>query len=107
MTVREFKVKCPMCEGVIVVDARNGKIIRHFEPDTRDEDDKPDPAQFDAALDKVSKSKDEGDSTFSDAMKKVTERKAGLDDLFKEAKKKAEEKGDEPERPEDHPDFWD
>ena len=107
MTVREFKVKCPMCEGIIVIDARNGKSVRHFEAETRDEDDKPDPAQFDEALNKVSRTKDEGDSVFSDAMKKVSERKSGLDDLFKEAKKKAESKKDEEERPEDKKDFWD
>ena len=106
MTVREFKIKCPMCEGIIIIDAGNGKIIRHFEPDVREEDEKPDPALFDEAVDKVSKFKNEGDSTFSDAIKKVSERKKGLDDLFKEARKKAEGKDDEP-RPEDRRDFWD
>ena len=106
MVTREFKVKCPMCEGLIVIDARNGKVIRHFEDAEGGEDDKPDPAQFDAALDKVGRVKEEGDALFSDAMKKVTKRKKGLDDLFKEAKKKADEKEEE-DRPEDRPDFWD
>ena len=105
MTVRDFKIKCPMCNGFIKIDARNGKIIRHWEESGREEDDKPDPAEFDSALDKVAKFKEEGESTFSDAMKKVSERKKGLDDIFDEAKKKAEEKGDE--RPEDRKDFWD
>jgi hypothetical protein len=106
MTVRDFKIKCPMCNGRLVVDARTGKIIRHWEEDEREEDEKPDPAAFDSALDKVARSKEEGDSSFTEAMKKVSDRKKGLDDLFKEAKKKAEEKGDE-ERPEDQRDFWD
>ena len=26
MTVRDFKIKCPMCSGYIVIDARNGKV---------------------------------------------------------------------------------
>jgi predicted CopG family antitoxin len=106
MTVRDFTIKCPMCNGFIKIDARNGKIVRHWEESEREEDDKPDPAEFDAAMGKVAKLKEEGDSTFSEAMKKVSERKKGLNDLFKEAKKKADEKGDE-ERPEDRKDFWD
>ncbi|MBU0756231.1 MAG: hypothetical protein KJ645_13905 [Planctomycetes bacterium] len=96
-----------MCNGIIVIDARNGKIIRHFEADDRAEDEKPDPAKFDEALGKVTRSKQDGDETFSDAIKKITERKVGLDDLFKEAKKKAGDKIDEEPRPEDRPDFWD
>ena len=106
MTVREFKIKCPMCEGTIIIDARNGKLIRHFEADDREEDEKPDPAEFDQALDKVAKFKEDGDSTFSDAMKKVSERKKGLEELFDDAKKKADEKGYD-EKPEDRDDFWD
>ena len=106
MTVREFKIQCPLCKGFIVVDARNGKIIRHWEASKSEEDEKPDPAQFDEAMDKLVKMKEESDTTFSEAMKKVSKRKKGLDDLFKEAKKKAEKKGDEI-RPEDRPDFWD
>jgi len=104
MTVLEVKVKCPMCEGIIVIDARNGKLIRHWEKGSDGEDEGPDPAEFDAALDKVDRFKDENDSTFSDAMKKVSERKKGLDDIFNDASKKAKKKGD---RPEDKNDFWD
>lgn len=105
MTVREFKIKCPMCEGIVIIDALNGKIVRHFEPDHRKEDEKPDPAQFDAALDKVAKGQKEGDSTFSDALKKVSEKKTEAEDFLKEIQKKAEEMEDE--RPEDKRDFWD
>ena len=52
MAAKDFRVKCPMCSGIIVVDARNGKIIRHHEPGKEDEDEV-DPALFDSALDKV------------------------------------------------------
>lgn len=104
MVTREFKIKCPMCEGLLIIDARNGKLVRHFEPG-ENEDDKPDPAKFDEALGKIDRVKEEGDNMFADAMKKVEDRKKGLDDLFKDAKDKADEKGDE-DRPEDHPDFW-
>jgi hypothetical protein len=106
MTVREFKIKCPECEATIVIDARNGKYIRHFLADKREKDEKPDPAQFDAALDKVNKPKEDGTAAFSDALKNVEKRKVGLDDLFKDATDKANDKKDEPDRPEDHPDFW-
>ncbi len=106
MTVRDFRIKCPMCKGFIVIDARNGKIIRHWEESEREEDEKPDPAEFDSALDRVAKSKADSESTFSDAMKKESKRKENLGDLFKDAKKKADEKGDEV-RPEDRKDFWD
>ncbi|MFH2002979.1 MAG: hypothetical protein ABIK28_25155 [Planctomycetota bacterium] len=106
MTVREFKVKCPMCEGLIIIDARNGKLIRHFEAGEREKDEKPDPAKFDEALSKVDRVQKEGDNMFADAIKKVTEKKQGLDELFKDVKEKVEEKKDEEDRPEDHPDFW-
>lgn len=104
MTVLEFKVKCPMCEGTIVIDARNGKLIRHWEANQREEDEAPDPAEFDQALDNVDRMEKESDSIFSDAMKKVSDKKKGLEDLFKDASEKAKKKKD---RPEDRKDFWD
>ncbi len=106
MTVLEFKVHCPVCNGIIIIDARNGKIIRHFEADKRGEDDKPDPGGFDDALGKVADKKGKGDSTFADAMKKVSGRKKGLDSLFKDARDKAKNKDNE-EESEDRSDFWD
>lgn len=105
MVAKDFKIKCPMCEGLIIVDSRTGKIIRHHEPGKED-DEAPDPALFDDALGKVKKTSDEGESIFGDAFKKVKDRRKGLDDAFREAKKKADEKGDEID-PKDRPEFWD
>ena len=98
MTVKDFKIRCPMCKGTIVVDARSGKIIRHREQgDKKDDDDAPDPALFDDALGKVHKFQKEGESQLDDAFKKVSDRRKGLDKLFEDARKKAkdEKKGDE------------
>ena len=106
MAPKDFRIRCPECEEIIIVDARTGKIIRHFEPGKEDDDEGPDPALFDQALGKVKKVQKEGDSIFDSAFKKIKERRKGLDELFKEAKKKAEEKGDEID-PKDRPDFWD
>lgn len=105
MSRKDFKIECPMCEGIIIVDARNGKIIRHHEAGAED-DDTPDPALFDDAVHTVKKKTDDGESVFTDAFKKVKNRKKGLDKLFGEAKKKADEKGDEFD-PKDRPEFWD
>ena len=92
MTVKDFTIRCPMCKGTIVVDARSGKIIRHREHgEGKDDDDAPDPALFDDALGKVKKLKDEGESVFDDAFKKVSKRKKGLDKLFDDARKKAKD----------------
>ena len=105
MSRKDFKITCPLCEGIIIVDARSGKIIRHHEKGKED-DEAPDPALFDDALGKVKKKGTEGNSVFSDAFNKVKNRKKGLDKLFGEAKKKAVEKGEEID-PKDRPDFWD
>lgn len=105
MAAKDYRIKCPMCEGIILVDARTGKIIRHHEPG-RDDDDEPDPALFDNALDKVHKTQNKGESILDDAFNKYKKREKGLDDAFREAKKKADEKGDEFD-PKDRPDFWD
>jgi len=103
MTAKEFRIKCPHCARIVVVDARTGKIIRHFEQ-SKDDDEAPDPALFDDALGKVKKNQDEGETVLDDAFKKFKDRKKGLEGRFRDAKKKADEKGDDPK---DRPDFWD
>ena len=96
MTVKDFKIRCPMCKGTIVVDARSGKIIRHREQSEKaDDNDAPDPALFDDALGKVHKFKKEGESQLDDAFTKVSKRRKGLDKLFDGARKKAKDEKDD------------
>ncbi len=106
MKAKDFRIKCPECGEILVVDARTGKMIRHYEKGHEKDDDAPDPALFDNALGKVKKDTNEGDSVFDSAVNTVKDRKKGLDDLFKEAKKKADKKGDKMD-PKDRPEFWD
>jgi len=98
--VEPFKIICPGCKTILLIDRTSGKIVEVREPLVDDSSGD----RFTDAFKKIKKEREVVEEKFKDFQKKEKEKKKGLEDLFKETLKKAKDSGEE-EKPEHPLDF--
>ena len=87
-----FRVKCPICKGLLTIDTRTRKVVGH----TSVEDaGKSSDERFESVAESIRKSKSEQESRLEAAKERELTREKHLDDLFKKARRKAEDAGDD------------
>ncbi len=96
-----FRITCPMCGGVLDVNERTRKVVRHMTPE---EAARTPEEQFDDIVDSIQKAKAGQDAKLEAARKREAERQKHLDDLFKKAQQKAK---DTPEDKKPRGPVWD
>ena len=87
-----FRVKCPICEGVLTIDPRTRKVVSHL---TREQADQKPAERLDSLIEKVKQSKSGQEERLEAAKQREAGRKKHLDDLFKEAQGKAQDSDDD------------
>jgi len=87
-----FRVKCPVCGGVLSIDERLRKVVDHITPGQPEQ--KPE-EKLGAILHNIEKAKSEQEVRLEAAKQREAQRKQRLDELFKKAQKKAKDAGDE------------
>ena len=87
-----FRVKCPICGGLLTVDERTRKLVGHM---TREEAGQSPEERFESIINNIQRTKAEQDTRLAAAKKREAERKRRIEDLFKKAQDKAKEAGDE------------
>ena len=87
-----FRVKCPMCSGVLTVDPRTRQVVAH---QTAEEAQQTSDERFDAIVKGLERSKAEQESRLEAAKAREAGRKKQLDRIFKDAQQKAKENPDE------------
>ena len=92
-----FKVTCPECNCILVVDRKTGEVIETRKPILEESTGD----RFEDAFQKVKKSKEIAEEKFRAAQEKERDKFKKLDDLFSEKLKEAQQKGDiaPPQRP--------
>ena len=90
-----FRVKCPMCGGVLNVDERTRKVVGHM---TAEEAARTPDEQFESIVDGIQKAKSEQEAKLEAARRREAQRKQHVDELFKKAQEKAKESPDEQPR---------
>ncbi len=94
--IREYELKCPTCQGFILIDLESGEILGHG---TREQGEAKKNATMPKALDdvlgRIRAREAAGDDTFSNAVKSVKDSKKKLDQAFEQAKEKAKKKPDD------------
>jgi hypothetical protein len=90
MPKEPFKVTCPDCKTILVIDAKTGEIIEKRKPIIEDTTGD----RLKDAFLKAKQREDEADVLFQKAKEKERERKSKLDSIFKESVEKAKEEDD-------------
>ncbi len=90
-----FRVKCPVCNGILTIDPRTRKVVSHLTAEQAAQ--KPD-ERFESLVDKVREAKAGQETRLNEARKRELERAKHLDSLFDEARKKASESDDDAPR---------
>jgi len=89
-----FRVKCPICKGLLVIDTRTRKVVGH----TSAEDlGKGADERFDSIVQGMEKAKSGQEEKLRAAKAREAERAKHLDDLFHKAREKA--KDADPDKP--------
>ena len=91
-----FRVRCPVCGGVLMIDARTRKVVSHL---TQEQSGQKPVERLESLMDKVKQSKAGQESKLKAAMQREAERDNRLDALFDEAQEKAKESGDDDKPP--------
>jgi len=86
-----FRVKCPICDGMLTIDPRTHKVTFH---QTRDEAEEGADAHFESVVSELEKAKSAREQRLEAAKAREKERKDHVDKLFSEAQKKAREDPD-------------
>lgn len=87
-----FRVKCPICKGILTIDTRTRKVVGHT---SAEDAQKSSEERFESIADSLRKAKNEQASRLEAAKEREAAREAHLDNLFKKAREKAEEAGDD------------
>ena len=90
MPKEPFKVTCPDCKTILIIDAKSGEIIEKRRPIIEDSTGD----RLKDAFLKAKKREEEADVLFQKAKEKDRERKAKIDNIFKESVEKAREEDD-------------
>ncbi len=86
-----FRVKCPICAGVLTIDTRTRRVIGHV---SAEDLGKSAEERFGTVVGKLRKERFERDRRLDEAKKREAERQKRLDELFHDAQKKAGEAPD-------------
>ncbi len=86
-----FRVKCPICDGMLTIDSRSRKVTFH---QAKDEAEQGAEAHFESIASKLQKAKSERQQRLEAAKMRETKRKAHVAKLFSEARNKARENPD-------------
>jgi len=87
-----FRVKCPICKGLLTIDTRTRKVVGHT---TLADADKSSEERFESIAGDLRKAKAEQEQRLQAAKEREAARQKHLDDLFDEARKKAKDSGDD------------
>ena len=87
-----FRVKCPICEGILTIDPRTRKVVSHLSAEQAAQ--KPDEL-LESLMDKVKEAKATQDDRLEAAKQRELERAKRLESLFDEAQQKASEAGED------------
>lgn len=86
-----FRVKCPVCGGMLAIDERTRKVIDHV---TQEDAQRTAEERFGAVVDKVQKAKSEQETRLKEAQERELHRKKHVEDLFQKAQQKAKDDPD-------------
>lgn len=87
-----FRVKCPICKGILTIDTRTRKVVSHLSKEMAEQSGD---ERFESIVGKIQKAKSEQDARLQAAKQREAERKKRLNDLFKKAQDNARDGGDE------------
>jgi len=89
-----FRVKCPICKGLLVIDTRTRRVVGHtsVEDLAKGADER-----FESIVQGMEKAKSEQEEKLRAAQAREAERAKHLDDLFNKAQEKA--KDADPDKP--------
>lgn len=90
-----FKIKCPGCESILVVQRRDGKVLEVRKPLLEESTGD----RFEDAFEKVRKRSGAIDGKVAEVKKKEQERLKGADDFFKQALERAKNDDEKPVNP--------
>jgi ribosomal protein L9 len=96
-----FRVKCPACGGILMIDERLRRVVDHIVPGQPQQ--KPE-EKLGSILHHIEKSKSEQEAKLAAAKERESQRKQHIEDLFKKAQEKAREAGED-DKP--HGPVWD
>ena len=86
-----FRVKCPICDGILTIDPRTRKVTFH---QTKDQAEQGAEAHFESIASKLEKAKSERQQRLEAAKMREKKRKDHVARLFSEAQDKARENPD-------------
>jgi hypothetical protein len=89
--LQSFKIKCPECDCILIVDRRSGKILEVRKPLVK----KTTGDRFEDAVIKMKDDKAASESEFKKAVKGLDDRTEKLDELFKKSLKDVQESDDD------------
>lgn len=84
-----FKIECPVCKSILIIDRFTGKIIEKRKPLVK----KPSGDRFQDAFKKYSVSKKETEEKFIKSQKEEKNKKKHLDKLFQKGVEKVKKSG--------------
>lgn len=87
-----FRVKCPQCGGVLVIDERLRRVVDHVNPAEAARDSG---ERLQGIVEKIQKDKSSQDERLEAAKQRERERKSHLEDVFKKAQQKAKDAPDD------------
>ena len=83
-----FRVKCPACGGILMIDARTRKVVSHL---TQAQSAQKPAERLESLMDKVKQDKAGQESKLEAAKRREAERDQRLEALFEEAQRKVED----------------
>jgi Zn-finger nucleic acid-binding protein len=93
-----FRVKCPACGGILMIDERLRRVVDHIVPGQPQQNSE---EKLGSILHSIEKSKSEQEAKLAAAKERESQRKQHIEELFKKAQEKAKEAGedDKPQGP--------
>ena len=95
--MKNFEIKCPDCNTILIVDRLNGKILEVRKPLLEESESTGD--RFEDARKRVESSGDRVNEKVEEVKRAQKEKMAKLDALFSERKKEIEDSGEPVEKP--------
>ena len=96
-----FRVKCPACGGILMIDERLRRVVDHIVPGQPQQNSE---EKLGSILHSIEKSKSEQEAKLAAAKERESQRKQRIEELFKKAQEKAREAGED-DKP--HGPVWD
>ena len=87
-----FRVKCPACGGILMIDERLRRVVDHIVPGQPQQNSE---EKLGSILHSIEKSKSEQEAKLAAAKERESQRKQRIEELFKKAQEKAKEAGED------------